>query len=167
MTFNLVEVKQDEEFLPLWLAFREGFTEPGNALWPLFMGDWRPDEASARESALHESCSRFLSWHRADPTSTWLQVIDEDTGEIVAGGRWAIFTERPYDNHGHMEATWYPSGKPREVATKFLNQFLGTACRNANRPHACKSFHCPLDIFLGLTHSDVSPQHPFHSAKVS
>lgn len=140
MGFKLLEVKNESEFPPLWAVFRDGFTNPGNALWPLFMGDWQPHDPAAREAALKESCARFVSWNLPDPTSTWLQVVDEETNEIVAGGRWGIHTEgNPYDGHGPMEATWWPEGEPRRLATKALNDFLATASKNSNHPHACKA----------------------------
>lgn len=139
MGYKLLEVKNQSEFPPLWAVFRDGFTNPGNALWPLFTGDWQPHDPAAREATLKESCARFVSWTLPDPTSTWLQVVDEDTNEIVAGGRWGIHTEgNPYDGHGPMEATWWPEGEPRRLATKALNDFLATASKNSNHPHACK-----------------------------
>ena len=139
MTLRLSECVRDDEFDALFRAFRDGFTSPGNALWPIFSGDWQPDDKAAREAALSKFTARMLSWHRADPTSTWLKVVDETTGAVVAGGRWSIFSEgRPYDGHGPLEATWFPEGDARLIASSLLNDFLSSASRNANRPHACK-----------------------------
>ncbi|KAI8313804.1 hypothetical protein K4K61_006642 [Colletotrichum sp. SAR11_59] len=91
MGLVLQEVKTDEEFVPLIAALREGFSNPNTAVWRLFMGDWRPDDPAAREAALAEATARMRAEHRADPTSTWLKVVDDATGQVVAGGRWSFF----------------------------------------------------------------------------
>ncbi|KAF9874036.1 GNAT family [Colletotrichum karsti] len=138
MGFKLEEVKTDEEFVPLFVAFRDGFANPDSALWRLFMGDWKPHDPAAREEALREGTARLRSWHRGDPTSTWLRVVDEETGKVVAGGRWSIYEKDkpdPYEGHVPGEATWFPEGDPRRIASLLLNQFLDSAVRNANRPH--------------------------------
>lgn len=142
MGLVLQEVKTDEEFIPLIAALREGFANPDTAVWRLFMGDWRPDDPAAREAALVEATERMRAEHRADPTSTWLKVVDDETGQVVAGGRWSFFERggpNPYDGHREVEATWFPEGEPRWVASLLLNDFLERAVRNANRPHACES----------------------------
>ncbi|KAI8240314.1 hypothetical protein K4K57_002901 [Colletotrichum sp. SAR 10_99] len=111
MGLVLHEVKADEEFVPLIAALREGFANPDTAVWRLFMGDWRPDDPAAREAALAEATARMRAEHRADPTSTWLKVVDDETGQIVAGGRWSFFERggpNPYDGHREVEATWFP-----------------------------------------------------------
>ncbi|KAF6818931.1 GNAT family protein [Colletotrichum sojae] len=137
MGLKLQEVKDDEEFGPLIAAFREGFSDPDSPLCRLFMGDWRPHDEAAREAALEESTTRLRAWHHADPTSTWLKVVDEETGDIAAGGKWCIHEKgrNPYDKVDKVEATWFPEGEPREVATMLMNDFLGSAAKNVNRPH--------------------------------
>ncbi|KAF4932042.1 hypothetical protein CGCVW01_v000051 [Colletotrichum viniferum] len=119
MGLVLQEVKTDEEFIPLIAALREGFANPDTAVWRLFMGDWRPDDPAAREAALVEATERMRAEHRADPTSTWLKVVDDETGQVVAGGRWSFFERggpNPYDGHREVEATWFPEGELRWVA---------------------------------------------------
>ncbi|KAF6837874.1 GNAT family protein [Colletotrichum plurivorum] len=140
MGLKLQEVKDDDEFGPLIAAFREGFSDPDSPLCRLFMGDWRPHDEAAREAALQESTARLRAWHRADPTSTWLKVVDEETGEIAAGGKWCIHEKgrNPYDKVEKVEATWFPEGESREVATMLMNDFLGSAAKNVNRPHVCE-----------------------------
>ncbi|TDZ60739.1 hypothetical protein CTRI78_v004771 [Colletotrichum trifolii] len=138
MGFQLHKVETDSEFGPLIAAFREGFSVPDSALRRLFMGDWRPHDAVAQQAALEESTARMRDWHRADPTSTWLKVVDEESGDVVAGGRWCIHEPgrgNPYDEFEAVEATWFPEGEARRVASLLMGQFLGSAVRNANRPH--------------------------------
>ncbi|KAK4985885.1 hypothetical protein LTR50_005674 [Elasticomyces elasticus] len=134
--FKLLEVEHDHEFEELFRVFRTAFTEPGTAMWPLFTADYRPD-AALEEAALKETIERFISWHRSDPTSHWLKVIDEESGSVLGGGRWALYkTGNPYDGHGEMEASWWPDGEPRQLATTLLNQFLATSAKHMNKPHA-------------------------------
>lgn len=144
MGLKLLGLREDEEFYELFRVWREGFTNPGTALWPMFTGDWKSDP-NARAAALVESTQRLISWHRADPTSHWLKVVDDGTGDVLGGGRWSIYeTGKPYDGHVEMEASWWPGGEPREIATICLNQFLATSARLMNKPHACKFFQWDL-----------------------
>ncbi len=140
MGLQVIEVQHDDEFEELFHVFRAAFTHPGSKLWPLFAGDYRPDPAH-QDAALEETTQRMISWHRPDPTSHWVKVVDDTTGKVVGGGRWAFHeTGNPYDGHGDVEAEWWPPGEPREMATSCLNQFLGTSKKLMNRPHACKFF---------------------------
>ena len=86
----------------------------------------------------------MLSWHRADPTSHWIKVVDENTGAVVGGGRWALYEKEqgnPYEGHGGgVEASWWPEGTPRKVASGYLNEFLATSAKLMGRPHACEFF---------------------------
>ncbi|QIW95597.1 hypothetical protein AMS68_001115 [Peltaster fructicola] len=139
MGLLLKEVKEDHEFGPLIVAFRKGFIDPGHPLWPLYTADLKPYTNERVQAVLNESTQRFIEWHHHDPTSTWLQVVDEDTGEVVAGARWSIFKKdggNPYDEHEHVEATWFPEGDLRTVADKLINDFLASAVKHANHPHA-------------------------------
>ena len=149
MGLTLLEVQNDNEFNELFIVFRAAFKDPGSPLWPLFTGDYRSDPAN-QAATLKESTQRFLSWHRSDPTGHWVKVVDDRSGEIVGGGRWVFYeTGNPYDGHGDMEASWWPEGEPRELATTCLNQFLATSVKHMNRPHACKFFNADY-VFLSF-----------------
>ena len=138
MSPKLLEVQHDSEFAELIEVYRAGFTDPGTKLWPLFSGDYRPDP-ELQHAALEETTQRLRSYHRSDPTSHWLKVVDDSTGQVIGGGRWCFYeTGNPYDGHGTREATWWPEGRPREVASFFMNQFWATRARHMDRPHACK-----------------------------
>ncbi|MCJ1373894.1 hypothetical protein MMC20_005124 [Loxospora ochrophaea] len=136
MSPKLLEVQHDSEFAELIEVYRAGFTDPGTKLWPLFSGDYRPDP-ELQHAALEETTQRLRSYHRSDPTSHWLKVVDDSTGQVIGGGRWCFYeTGNPYDGHGTREATWWPEGRPREVASFFMNQFWATRARHMDRPHA-------------------------------
>ena len=170
MGLKLLEVQEDDEFEELFRVFRAGFTNPGTRLWPLFTGDWTSDPAQ-REAALEESTHRFKSWHRADPTSHWLKVLEDSTGEVLGGGRWSLYeTGNPYDGHGKLEASWWPEGKPRELATICLNQFLATSAKLMNKPHACKclsTLRIPPTGSIAFDNRGSSLEHPVHASGTS
>ena len=136
MGFAVLEVQQSDEFDELFRVFRASFKDPGTTFWSLFTADYRPDPVH-EEAALRKTTQRMISWHCLDPDSHWIKVVDESTGKVVGGGRWAFHeTGNPYDEDGDTEATWWPEGKPREVATGYLNQFSATKAKHMNRPHA-------------------------------
>src|ERR1700759_1064197 len=139
MSIRLFEI-QNDEFPEIVQCFYESFRDPGTKLWDVFGGDYRPEEPEYHAAALKSCTERLISWHRADPTSHWLKVVDESTGKVAGGGRWSFYKKgrpNPYDEYGRMEADWFPEGEPREMATKLLDQFLAGSRRNINRPHAC------------------------------
>ena len=172
MGLKLREVQHDAEFTPLFHCFRAAFTSPGTALWPLFTADYRPDPA-LRQAALEETTRRLISWHRSDPTSHWLRVVDDTTGEVVGGGRWSLYQSgNPYDGHGEMEADWWPAGAPRTLASDCLNQFLSTSARHMNRPHACEFLPNPhAQCIRGkcLAYAEMMPsfEYPVHASGAS
>lgn len=138
MGLTLQEVFQDSDFTELISCLRAVFTSPGTPLWPLSSADYRPDPA-LQQVTLEETTNRLLTWHQHDPTSHWLKIVDDESGKIVGGGRWALYENgsgNPYEGHGEMEATWFEEGDRRDLASGCLNQFLGTSARLMNRPHA-------------------------------
>lgn len=149
MPFKLLKVREDAEFDELMSVWRTSFTKPLCKLWPLFTGDRTPLSISPNESMRLEYTNRFIAWHRSDPTSTWLKVIDEDTQKVVGGGRWSIYEGNPYDVEGchKVEAVWWPEGGERAVASGLLARFLESAVVNMNRPHVCKLFSS-LQVFI-------------------
>ena len=139
--YSLSEVKDDAEWPALIECFRDGFTDPGTTLWPLFTYDDVTFSPAQRKASLEETTQRMRSWHTPDPTSHWLKVVEDSTGEVVGGGRWALYESgNPYEGHGRVPATWWPEGDQRECATEALNDFLSSASRLMPKPHACKSF---------------------------
>ena len=96
---------------------------------------------------MSEWTTRAIFWHRADPTSHWLKVVDSETGAVLGGGRWSIYEANPYDHHEKLEATWWAEGAPRKVATECLDQFLATSAQHMNKPHACEH---PMSEFPGI-----------------
>ena len=45
----------------------------------------------------------------------------------------------PYEGHGgEVEASWWPKGTPRKVASGYLNEFLVMRAKLMGRPHACE-----------------------------
>lgn len=177
MGFKLLEVQENSEFPELFAAFRAGFTNPGTILWPLFTGD-RSSPAFSKDATDIESeavkaeyIGRFIAWHRADPTSTWLKVVDEDTGRVVGGGRWTFYeSDRPYGEPGaghKVEATWWPEGTERELASECLGQFLESAVVNMNKPHACMLLPFVSLASMKNKLNVVSSQHPLYASRIS
>lgn len=136
MGLKLIEVKDDEEFDELFQVWRAAFTNPGTKLWKLFTADGISNVDS--QPGRPEYVERFIAWHRVDPTSTWLKVIDDSNGMVLGGGRWSIYRAKPYDTSQNADASWWPAGIQREIASQCLAQFLATSDELMNRPHVCK-----------------------------
>lgn len=81
MPLELRYVKSDSEFNELIQCECESYEDPFNAFYLLL----RPDRGSlfkGREG-FKELRDRQIAWHRHNPTSTWLKVVDTDIGNKV------------------------------------------------------------------------------------
>lgn len=96
---------------------------------------------NVRQDWMKESTERQLSWHREDPTSTWLKVVDSDSGQIVGGAQWNVYLENPYPNGvEHTDAVWWPEGEGRKYASMALEQWYAPRGRRMNKAHIRKMF---------------------------
>jgi len=138
MGFKLIQVQEDEEFYELFQVYRAAFTNPGTKLWTLFTTEpiSKIDSQKASHNATTGWAEYLIAAHRADPTSTWLKIIDESDGMVLGGGRWLIDKDSFDTNPGRSNAAWWPAGTPRNIASECLTQFRGTRTEHMQRPHA-------------------------------
>lgn len=60
-----------------------------------------------RAAVIQESKVRQWQWHSADPTSHWLYVEDDQTGEVVGGAQWHVHEKNPFEGpQPKLEAYW-------------------------------------------------------------
>ena len=113
MPLELRHVKSDSELNELIQCECEceSHKDPFNKFYLLL----RPDRGSSPKGrdGFKEWRDRQIAWHRNDPTSTRLKVVDTDIGDkVIRGACWNTFQENPYPqpiNHP-LEATWWPEG---------------------------------------------------------
>ena len=115
----------------------KGFENPLSRLLLLFFPVFGPRPVD-RFAALEKSIERQLVWHRTDPTSHWLKASDTESGEIIGGACWHIFTSNPYADKTDHSCTWWPDGDQRDFANTCMTQFLRFRQTNMARPHLCK-----------------------------
>ena len=111
MPLELRQVKSDLEFNELMQCMCEAYQDPFNAFYFLM----RPDRGCSPKGrqGFKELRDRQIAYHRNDPTSTWLKVVDTDIGDKVVGGaQWNTFLENPYPQpvDHPVEASWWPEG---------------------------------------------------------
>ena len=111
MPLELRIVNSESEFNELIQCECESYEDPFNSFYILL----RPDRGSSSpgRAGFKELRDRQIAWHKEDPTSTWLKVVDTDVGDKVVGGAcWNTFLKNPYlQPLDHpMEATWWPEG---------------------------------------------------------
>ncbi|KAI1383783.1 uncharacterized protein F4822DRAFT_433723 [Hypoxylon trugodes] len=85
MALKLHELTNDEDLISVLEVGHEAYGNPYNGVWQITTG-------SSRE----ECYTRLLSWHKNDPSSHWVFVTDEATGEVIGGTLWKIFETNPY-----------------------------------------------------------------------
>ncbi|KAL2049334.1 hypothetical protein ABVK25_010431 [Lepraria finkii] len=86
-------------------VLRAGFTIPTTNLWPIFAADIDP--IPQPQPPLSKNLETWAR-HEHDQSSHWLKVVDEESSEVLGGGRCAVYKKRkesPYDGHGAIEAS--------------------------------------------------------------
>ena len=127
----------DEEFKEVIYSERIAFETPYNAIFTLFcpvLGS----HPTAREESIAEAQVRQLQWHRSDPTSHWIKVIDEDNAGKVAGAAlWHVYDHNPYAKPPETETTcyWWPEGPKRAMADQAMDQLTKGRDSKMNKPH--------------------------------
>ncbi|KAI8631241.1 hypothetical protein F5Y19DRAFT_25181 [Xylariaceae sp. FL1651] len=98
---KLHELTTDDEFKSVVEVEHEAYSKPFNGIWEVLKG-----------SSPEECCARQLSWHRNDPSSNWVYITDESSGDVVGAAQWNIYKENPYANGPpELKAYWLPGGK--------------------------------------------------------
>jgi hypothetical protein len=101
MPLKLREVTTKAEFSRVCAVETAAFKDPFFGFWHVFSGT----------GSQEDFCSRQWSWHKDDPSSTWLYVEDEETGSVIAGAQWNIYEESPYAKESEMLTPyWEPEG---------------------------------------------------------
>ncbi|KAL8799331.1 MAG: hypothetical protein Q9182_005975 [Xanthomendoza sp. 2 TL-2023] len=127
MGLTLREVVADDEFNEIIECEWTSYETPFNGFFQIYCPTTGtgPD---ARSESIKECTDRQLSWHKEDPTSRWLKVLDTESGHVVGGAQWNIYRENPYPNGvEHTDAYWWPEGESREFASMALRQCFNVA----------------------------------------
>ncbi|KAL8897669.1 MAG: hypothetical protein Q9207_007099 [Kuettlingeria erythrocarpa] len=137
MALNLVEVVSDDEFAELieceWISYET----PYNGFFQLYCPTIGTGQ-HARQESMKESTERQLAWHKQDPTSKWLKVVDTESGKILGAAQWNVFLENPYPQgiaQEHTHAFWWPEGEGRKFASTALEQWYTPRGERMNKPH--------------------------------
>lgn len=135
MPFKRLDLDHDKDWLELMECLFLAHEDPEQKFFPLFY----PTHGT-REEALVEAAERTKNDCLRDPTSYVQKVVDEDSGKIVGGALWNIYTSNPFPEgkaKEEIEVTWYPDDSSREYAAYVVNHFGKAHERMAKRPHLC------------------------------
>ena len=136
MGLQLQEVITDAEFREIIEVEWAAYDQPVCRLRPLFfpiLGSGK----NARAAAMEESTERQLAWHKSDPTSHWIKVVDDASGRVAGAACWHIYDSNPYVTESDEECTWWPEGEDREMANSLMAQFVTTRMKHMAKPHIC------------------------------
>lgn len=154
MAFKLTVVTSDTEFDELVRCEFDAYESPQCNLKQLFF-PIQDSSPTARDAAIKDAVKRQTHWHRSEPTSQWIKVIDEESGNIAGAACWHIYETNPYTVVSNEECDWWPAGEARNIANALMSQFLVPRMTYMSKPHVC-SFLCssynirckmPNDIF--------------------
>lgn len=142
MPLELQEVTSDADFdelIPLqWISYEQPF----NPFLIIFCPT-RGTDPTARAESIQESKERQLQWHKADPSSHWLKVVDTDTGKVIGGAEWNVHESDPYAKPPEQPFTayWWEEGEKRQFVDAALGQWMAPRMERMRKPHLRKSFN--------------------------
>lgn len=117
-----------------WAGYYNPYHPFMQVLFPVFGAT-----PAARAAAIQESKARQWAWHSADPTSHWLYVQNDETGEVVGGAQWHVHETNPFEEaQPKLEAYWWPEGECRRFVDEMLEQVYGPRRVKMARPHVCE-----------------------------
>lgn len=136
MPLQIVEATSDSEFDEIIHCQWTSYETPHNGFFRLFSpinGTGR----SARENSIRESKERRLQWHKADPTSHWVKVVDNDFDMVVGAAHWHIHKSDPFIKLSQrpLSAHWWPEGEARAYAEQALRMWMAPRRERMRRPH--------------------------------
>ncbi|KAI5458830.1 hypothetical protein BGZ63DRAFT_52758 [Mariannaea sp. PMI_226] len=133
MPFQFLEVDIAKDFDDLIECQWVSYENPLQIFFRMFC-PLRGNGPLARAESLQESVSLQLDWHKSDPTSHWVKVVD-DNGNIAGAGLWKVCAENPFAKpDDHSNAYWYPEGETREYVSQCLEQFDAPRRKMGARP---------------------------------
>jgi len=129
-----LEKDYDELFQCQWAAW----TNPRQAVWEL-MSPISGSGPSAEAEAIKAGRDRQLFITNADPSNRWVKVTDTDTGKIVAGALWTMYTTNPYRAPlEKLDAFWWPAGSDlKELVNSMYQQLQAYRSKLMSVAHAC------------------------------
>jgi len=120
----------DNVFASITAVESDSFHNPYYGFWHVFNGP-SPEELAERQ----------LSWHKSDPTSHWIYVTDEETGEVIAAAQWNVHPEGHFAKASDdVKPYWMPEGTTKDVASQLLHQFFSLRRERMNESHLLISF---------------------------
>ncbi|KAL8808964.1 MAG: hypothetical protein Q9223_003747 [Gallowayella weberi] len=135
MGLTLREVVSDDEFNEIIECEWTSYETPFNGFFQIYCPTIGTG-SDARSESIKECTNRQLSWHKEDPTSRWLKVLDTESGHVAGGAQWNIYRENPYPNGvEHTDAYWWSEGEGRKFASMALKQWYAPRGERMNKPH--------------------------------
>jgi len=100
MSLKLHELTTEDEFQRVVDVELEAYSKPYNGFWDLLVGASQ-DEWRARQ----------WSWHTGDPSSHWVYVTDDATGDVIGATNWNIHdTKSPWVEGAPMLTAYWLEG---------------------------------------------------------
>jgi hypothetical protein len=138
MPFKLTELASDSEFDELVRCEFDAYENPICNLKQLFFPIQGSSLSSAaRDAAIADAVKRQTLWHRSDPTSKWIKVIDEESGQLAGAACWHVYPADPYAVESDEQCDWWPAGEDRNAANALMEQFLTPRMTFMRKPHVC------------------------------
>ncbi|KAI0977176.1 hypothetical protein F4678DRAFT_412101, partial [Xylaria arbuscula] len=157
MPLELLDVNPAKDFPELTERLIEAFEHPPQGFIHAYFAPPSRDEVGRRER-INEAATRYESWNEHSPNNYWQKVIDTQTGAIVGGALWKIYSEDPFAEQHSVEATWLPNDGSRKFAEAFLKLYATPRAALGRRPQVYLSiiFTSPSHRRRGLAQQIMS-----------
>ena len=94
----------------------------------------------ARDDSIQTSTARLWFLHCCDPGSRWMSVVDDETGEVVAGSWWTTTSDRASNADSRdqslvVDPFWLPEGSEIRRYARLILEKSAASKRGRERKH--------------------------------
>lgn len=149
-SFRLEEVAKGSSFEEIISVYWVGNKNPRNTPFE-FVFPVRGASKEAYNAAKDDCRVRISSAHSKDPSSHWIQIVDDDNnGTVVATSEVHIYDtneKNPHakDSYPPTDISWEPEGDRKKFIIRMFDISLAISRARKRRPHIGK---CHLFLFL-------------------
>jgi len=140
-SFHLEEVPKNSSFEQIVPVFWSACTNPRNSIFE-FIYPVKGPSKDAYNTAVKDSRKRLSNAHSKDPTSFWIQIVDDETGKIIAAAEWHVYADNKTNPHARdsyppMDSfvNWWPEGDTKRFVLCIFDEALRLPRLRQRRPH--------------------------------
>lgn len=137
-SFRLVEVRKISSFDKIVPVLWDSFTNPRNSSMEFI---YPVKDNEQKEAVIENAKERIVISYEANPNSHWVQVVDIENDNVVAGAaEWHVYNNNetnPYAKNFYppTDLDWWPEGDTKKFTIMMFDIGLAISRKRQQYPH--------------------------------